>query len=870
MRDNCRNQVRVLDGLMGSEMPEEFYVCDRPNPRLREFVVAHAAPFDPKADSYLVAPFSNALHVENRRSAINDLHIYWSKKPHDAVQAYVDHYALPGSVVLDPFCGSGGTALCALRRGCPAIAIDLSPAATFITKYYCTPVKLDDFELALAEVDKLTRPVIDWLYEARTAQGAKATVAYTVWSQVFQCPRCLSPIPLGLCVDVPGINKDGTPRKSRTGGQVTTPVCPICHSRGVRQEIDAGSPRLGRIPIRSSLLVRKGTKQRRNAKTYPYPYADIRTPSSVSLESIAQACKSPEERFEIERLMEIRDHDIPYPYPRTRMMHSQEKRWGVLWRAGVADFSTVDELFEKRALWGLAAYFDAVRKVECPSDVKDALLGVLSSALWNCSRMYRERKAGGGPQEGVYYLPPLSREVNIANVIAGKARTFVEANREIAQSLKSAHLLISTQSATDLSGIPANSVDYIFTDPPYSWKVPYGELNFLWESFLQLRNDWHDQEVIVSDVRGVGETEWGNRLRQALGECYRVLKPGRCLTLCYHDNSAGTWERLQDIMAECGFMPEETAGALSIGTGQKSLKQLTSGTITQRDLVINFRKPKPNELAGCDGSTTDDISTFRDSALEIIRDYLANHPGTTKDRIYDELVSRLVRQNRMTSHNFEELLLLVGEPAGDRQDSWFLRDYDSDKLDAAESARENTASMSLRQFISDCLEQHPEQEGVHYSDLFEHYVYHVKDKPRRQLQDWIHDYFYKAPGGTYRLPLNEEEEEAKVRSRLAGTHRRVKRYLAFLQRSLPIPERERPNDATLMDWIRHCKRSGLFEEGKLLYERGGLNIESLPESFVVDVEEDYQICVRMLLRGAGAEDPRVKRGRLTSREVNRP
>ena len=31
---------------------------------------------------------------------------------------------------------------------------------------------------------------------------------------------------------------------------------------------------------------------------------------------------------------------------------------------------------------------------------------------------------------------------------------------------------------------PANSIDYIFTDPPYADKVQYGELNFVWEAWL--------------------------------------------------------------------------------------------------------------------------------------------------------------------------------------------------------------------------------------------------------------------------------------------------------------------------------------------------------------------------------------------------
>jgi hypothetical protein len=113
------------------------------------------------------------------------------------------------------------------------------------------------------------------------------------------------------------------------------------------------------------------------------------------------------------------------------------------------------------------------------------------------------------------------------------------------------------------------------------------------------------------------------------------------------------------------------------------------------------------------------------------------------------------------------------------------------------------------------------------------------------------DYFYKTDEGTYRLPANEEEERAKAQGRAAGINRRIKRYVIFLEQGVPLPEKEIPGDATIAQWIRTCKRSGLYREGKLLYEKGGLNLENLSEEAAVNVEEDYQVCVRMLNRPMG-------------------
>src|SRR5262249_42188577 len=58
-----------------------------------------------------------------KATAIYNMHTYWSKKPHDAIRQYIRHYTQSGDIVLDPFCGSGGTALAALLENRKAVAI---------------------------------------------------------------------------------------------------------------------------------------------------------------------------------------------------------------------------------------------------------------------------------------------------------------------------------------------------------------------------------------------------------------------------------------------------------------------------------------------------------------------------------------------------------------------------------------------------------------------------------------------------------------------------------------------------------------------------------------------------------------------------
>jgi hypothetical protein len=401
-------------------------------------------------------------------------------------------------------------------------------------------------------------------------------------------------------------------------------------------------------------------------------------------------------------------------------------------------------------------------------------------------------------------------------------------------------LIISTQSAAGLRQIADNSVDYVFTDPPYADKEQYGELNFVWEAWLDFDTNWHDEEIIVNHTRGRTEVDWARMMRQAMNECYRVLKPGRWISLCYHDTSEGTWQMLQDLMTELGFIPEQVETALFIDTGQKSYNQKVAEKVTKRDLVINFRRPRTGELTPLTLSGNEDATTFGEKSRAILREALEAHPGSPADRLYDELVSRMVRKGEFERHNFDALLRSVAEEVNGR---WYLLET-ADRVDEAESAREAAAATRLETFMEQRLAEQPEESGVHYSDLFEQYL-PVQDKPRRLLADWLPEFFFKTPEGTWRPPADDEERTQKQVLRTSGMLRRIRRFARALLEGVPPAERDRPaNVATAADWMRQCRRAGLYELGRALYEKGGFSFEGLLEEAQLEVEEDYQVCVR--------------------------
>jgi SAM-dependent methyltransferase len=827
----ARNRDREPGGLFKKEipkMPEGYYSGDQPNPNLRPFVEQHLKehPYDPETDDYDVPAFDKPM-VKTKTTVIYGMHSYHQgKKPHDAIREYVRHFTKPGDLVLDPFCGSGSTALAALLEERSCVAVDISPAATFITRGYVTPVPVSQFDRA---AEALLASIAD---DEREIYGidcptcnSPALIHATVFSTLYECTRCLNKVTL---IEA---NEAGVGRGVRA-------CCPHCAARGLTERISSRGTKHGFVPVR---YVVQCTSEQCNGP-FEVPAALVNPPP-------------------------VPDDNLWFP--------TGEIPEGLTTKQPRSNgFDTIQSLFGSRNRAALSRLLNRIEGLPVDDPLKSSLKLAFTGIVIAMSRLqgyHTDPRFPNQIQRGTLYTPPNHREYNVFQWFGGKLRNlrsfYAALEKEVSEPW---NVMTSTDSAVSLN-MPPESVDYIFTDPAYGGIVQYAEANWIWEKWLGFSTDWWPCEIVVNEPRGITFTMWRDRLLSAMAEAYRVLKPNRWLTLCFHGSSL-EWEAAQDVMAEAGFIPDQRSTALTIETREKSQKQLTSDKTVKRDIVVGFRKPRAAEATARLAITgEEDDTTFNQKVCRIVREYLGTHPGATRDRIYDELVSRMVRSGLMEAHDFDELLRQVAEEVktpvmknlfekkepdffGTHEISrWYLKETQLAVADAAETAKEDKAVDSLSAFMQRYLSENPGEEGVHYSDLFEHYIYAVKDKPRRQLAEFLPDYFYKTEEGTWRLPASQEEDRAKAEARAKGLGRRVKRYLAQLEHGAAIPEAERPNDATLAEWIRHCKRAGLYEQGKLLYERGGLNLDNLTEEAMANLEEDYQVCARMLSRTAGAQ-----------------
>src|SRR5271154_4214431 len=82
-----------------------------------------------------IQPIIEAIPAARQEEARHyGVHPYFTRRPANVVRAYVERYSQPGDVVLDPFGGTGVTAIEAFLLGRHAIQNDLNPFANFIAR----------------------------------------------------------------------------------------------------------------------------------------------------------------------------------------------------------------------------------------------------------------------------------------------------------------------------------------------------------------------------------------------------------------------------------------------------------------------------------------------------------------------------------------------------------------------------------------------------------------------------------------------------------------------------------------------------------------------------------------------------------------
>ncbi|EJG4539882.1 DNA methylase, partial [Enterococcus faecalis] len=204
------------------------------------------------------------------------------------------------------------------------------------------------------------------------------------------------------------------------------------------------------------------------------------------------------------------------------------------------------------------------------------------------------------PMSGTMYIGSLVSESNVIEAYRNKLKKF-----EKAFIIKNRNTMISTQSSTKIN-LNDNSIDYIFTDPPFGANLMYSELSFMWETWIKLQTNT-DKETIISKKQNKGVDEYLRLLTATFSEYYRILKPNKWITVEFSNSKASVWNAIQDAMQKSGFI---IANVSALDKQQGSFKAVTTTTAVKQDLVISAYKPLESNISKIKEANGSEISAW--------------------------------------------------------------------------------------------------------------------------------------------------------------------------------------------------------------------------------------------------------------------
>ena len=364
------------------------------------------------------------------------------------------------------------------------------------------------------------------------------------------------------------------------------------------------------------------------------------------------------EADDLKRLADIEATPVLHWYPRNELVWNS--------RVNVSKGMKVPDLFTKRNLHALSMICDAIESIE-NSRLRDMMRFCFTSSLGQASKLVfvirkrgresgiaKETKEVGSWATRGYWIPPEYFEINAWNCFAERfsklLRGKAETNKLLGNTVNEASnsyelgdarpLLLLNQSSTDLSNMPDDSVDYVFTDPPYGDAVPYLELDLMWASWLKMPMKFED-EIIISDspVRKKDFDEYFRMLTQAFREVHRVLKPSHWLTVTFHSTDIKVYNSIIRAVVFAGFQLDKILYQNPARASAKALLAPYGSAIG--DYYLRFIKPAgPRQLALTESLV--DLTAFENVVVESVKQIIAERgePVTYNDilkGIYVEL-----------------------------------------------------------------------------------------------------------------------------------------------------------------------------------------------------------------------------------------
>lgn len=570
-------------------------------------------------DLGLMALYAEALPATRQGPLFNAVS-YPTKISPEAVALFIATHTRPGDTVLDPFAGSGSTGLAAVlcerptprmleaasARGIAPVwgarraeLFDISEFGTLSARVLTSPPDPEGFAAAAKRLLSRVKAAAAGWYDATDPSGQQGVVRHVIWSEIFICPSCGQETPYAearvryeplrfvdefVCVCGLGLSK-GTPRATVTSND------PLTGLETVQRK---------RIPWR--VYGKTGTSnwsRMANADDYAR-IEDLSKTAPVSSAPIAE--------------MAWGDlHRSGYHLGMTHLHHLYTSRnfraMALMWEHIATEPQEFHEALMLLALSFNATHATLMTRVVLKKDSKDFILT--------------------GSQSGVLYVSAMPVEKNIFIGIERKLKTFRDAFK-LTHGSKSA-VNVHTASSTAMN-IPDNTVDYVFTDPPFGDYIPYAEVNQVNELWLDARTDT-THEAVVSTSQSKGIAEYERLLKSVFAEVSRTMAPDGQATIVFHSAKAKIWQALDralraaNLEVHLASVLDKTQGSFKQGLGDASVKGDPLLLVRHIDAARSPRPPAMMPQAG--------------SALPV-GDVRAEMAEATRERAYSRYLGQMM------------------------------------------------------------------------------------------------------------------------------------------------------------------------------------------------------------------------------------
>ncbi len=315
-----------------------------------------------------------------------------------------------------------------------------------------------------------------------------------------------------------------------------------------------------------------------------------------------------------------------------------------------ADVETLDKLFHRRSLIGLSILLHHINAI--PDPVIRDVMRLAFAATLNKTNLTFSSTTGRLESRGDsgifrvyrYWIPKKTIELNVWEQFEHRYKGVLLAKRETNDLIGDYYragdtIQILADSATNLrADVPDESVDYIYTDPPYGAHIAYLDLSTMWHAWLgfEVTDEVRANEVIEGGDLGKTKEEYIDLLGDSIAEMFRVLKWDRWLSIVFAHKDPAYWDAIVKAAQKAGFQYVNTA--VQPSTTPSLHKRKNPLKVLSGELVLNFQKVKGARSIAISQVGGDVVQLIKNTAeLVIVR-----HHGASTEDIYNDLVPKLL------------------------------------------------------------------------------------------------------------------------------------------------------------------------------------------------------------------------------------